>query len=81
MPTIVAETTMRTGTAQVPIPFAFAYAPTAIEPTHRYAVRATIVLEGRTIFTSDTAYPVLTNGASDRADIVVVPVAPASASR
>lgn len=75
---VVAETTLLAGTAQVPIPFAFAYAPTAIDQGHRYVVRATIRLDDRTIFTSDTAYPVLTDGAPANVDIVVVPVSSAA---
>ena len=60
---IVGQTTIATRGAQVPIPFRIDYDPSAIEPSHRYTVRATITVVGRILFTSPTAYPVLTRGA------------------
>lgn len=45
-------------------PFAFTieYDPSAIDPAHRYSVRARILLGDRELFTSDTATPVITGG-------------------
>ena len=45
-----------------PIVFEIAYDPARIQPTHTYAVRATILAGGRPLFTTDTAYSVLTRG-------------------
>jgi putative lipoprotein len=69
---IVAEATMLTGTAQVPFAFSLAYAPSSIDQSRRYAVRASIAVEGATSFTSASVQPVLTNGAPARVDLVLV---------
>jgi putative lipoprotein len=42
-----------------PFPFAIDYDPTAVDARHRYVVRARITLEGRLLFSTDAAYPVL----------------------
>lgn len=55
---------------QVPIKFAVKYDPAAIDPTHRYTIRAKITSGGRLMFTSTNTYPVLTQGApTDNVDI------------
>jgi len=46
----------------VPIDFELVYDPDAIVARNRYAVRATIVVEGRLWWTTDTAQNVITNG-------------------
>jgi len=74
---IVGQTTIATRGAQVPIPFRIDYDPSAIEPSHRYTVRATITVDGRILFTSPTAYPVLTRGAGNEAAIDVYMIMPA----
>ncbi len=62
-------------THQVPIGFELPYDPAAIEPRHRYSVAARLVAGGRVIFRSDSANPVLTNGAGDSVDILMVRMA------
>jgi len=74
---IVGQTTIATRGAQVPIPFRIDYDPAAIDPSHRYAVRASITVDGRILFTSPTAYPVLTGGAGNDAEIEVYMIMPA----
>lgn len=73
---IVKQTTIATRGAQVPIPFRIDYDPAAIDPSHRYTVRATITVDGRMLFTSPTAYPVLTRGAGNEAAIDVYMIMP-----
>lgn len=50
---------------QVPFVFDFGIAPERIDPRGRYTVSARVEREGRLLYVSDTAYPVLTQGASD----------------
>jgi heat shock protein HslJ len=45
-----------------PIAFTIAYDPARILPEHHYAVRARILLDGKLLFASDTATPVITRG-------------------
>ena len=80
---IVAEAKIPTEGKQVPIAFRIPYAATDIDPAHRYVVRATIGVGGKMIFTSTTAYPVITRGASTEVAIMVHPVSahPAPGSR
>lgn len=68
---IVAEATMLTGGKQVPLPFAIAYAETAIDVKHTYSVRATIYAGDQLIWTSTTSNPVITNGAPTHVDIAL----------
>ncbi|WP_191621462.1 YbaY family lipoprotein [Marinihelvus fidelis] len=58
-----------------PIAFEISYDAADIEPRHRYAVRARIEHEGRLMFTTDTHYPVLTQGAPDTVEMLLVRVA------
>jgi putative lipoprotein len=74
---IVSQATIATRGAQVPIPFRIDYDPSGIDPSHRYTVRATITVDGRMLFTSPTAYPVLTRGAGNEAAIDVYMIMPA----
>jgi len=73
---IVGQTTIATRGAQVPIPFRIDYDPAGIDPSHRYMVRATITVDGRMLFTSPKAYPVLTRGAGSDAAIEVYMLMP-----
>jgi len=57
-----------------PIPFALDYDPSKIDERMQYGVRATISHDGQLLFTSDTHYPVLTRGAGNTADILLVMV-------
>lgn len=75
----LAEQTIRTDERQVPIPFRLTYDPFDVHPRMRYAVRATVRDgEGRMTWTTDTAYPVLTqNAPMDDVEIELVQVASA----
>ncbi len=60
----------------VPIPYRLTYDPEMINPRGRYAVSARLEVNGKTIFRSTAVYPVLTRGAPDIADIVMIKVEP-----
>ncbi len=64
--TSIAEEQVPTNGKQVPISFDVKYDPAALNPAHRYQIRATISSDGKLLFTSTTAYPVLTQGAPDK---------------
>lgn len=49
---------------QPPFRFEIAYDDAAVQPRRRYAVRATIRQQGRLLFTTDRAYPVLGSSAA-----------------
>jgi putative lipoprotein len=57
---------------QMPIPFTLHYDPAMIELNRTYAVTAKLVLQGKVVFRSDTVHPVLTRGAGDTVDILMV---------
>lgn len=57
-----------------PIPFVLDYDPAEIEERMQYTVRATIKHGDRLLFTSDTHYPVLTRGAGNTAEVLLVMV-------
>jgi putative lipoprotein len=61
-PSRVLARTRRTHLGQVPIAFEIAYDRRRIDSARRYVVRASIHVGGRLRFTSDRAYPVLTDG-------------------
>ena len=63
-----------------PYSFEIAYDPAMIDPAARYTVRATLWAGERMMFTTDTAVPVLTQGAPERAEIVMVRVGADAAS-
>jgi putative lipoprotein len=67
----VAEEKISTEGRQVPITFAIKYDPAVINPAHRYQIRATITSGDRLLFTTTTAYPVLTHGAPSQLDLLV----------
>jgi putative lipoprotein len=58
-----------------PYHFSITYDPGRIVENHSYAVRATIKIQGRLAFTSDTSYPVITNGNGKNVDILLKSVA------
>jgi putative lipoprotein len=72
----VGQATIATRGAQAPIPFRIDYDPSTIDPSHRYVVRATITVDGKILFTSPTAYPVITRGAGNEAAIEVYMIMP-----
>ena len=68
----LAETRVGTDGAQVPLPFSLVYDSADIQPRMRYVVRAEILdAQGVLMWTTDTAYPVLTQGAP-MSDVEVV---------
>lgn len=70
-PRVIAEQEIRPA-GQVPIPFALEYDRAAIDPAHRYGLRATISdAGGRVIFANATTHPVFREGAPETATIVV----------
>jgi putative lipoprotein len=71
---IVAEVKVPTEGKQVPIPFRIPYTSAQIDSTHSYSVRATIAVGGDIMFTSASAYPVITRGAPSEVAIMVQPV-------
>lgn len=58
-----------------PFEFEIAYDPAQIDDRHTYAVRATIRLAEKLIFTTDTTYPVLTRGAGKEVELMLRRVA------
>ena len=60
---------------QVPLQFTLEYDPAEIDQRMSYAVRAVIRDQNGLMFTTDTVYPVLTRGANDVAELVLVKVA------
>ena len=59
-----------------PYGFAIDYDAAAIQPGHRYAVRARLTgPDGRLLFVTDTVAPVLTDGAPNRVDLMLRMVA------
>lgn len=70
-PRRIAETTVATAGRQVPIPFELPYSAADIVAGRRYVVRAKIVSDGKTLFSTKTPYPVITRGAPTRLEILV----------
>jgi uncharacterized lipoprotein YbaY/heat shock protein HslJ len=62
-----------------PISFAMEVDPTRLLPGHRYAVRATITLDGRLLFTTDTVQSVLGPDGRTHVDLLMRRVAAAAA--
>lgn len=59
---------------QAPFPFTISYDPALINPAGRYAVRATITIDGILRYTSTRIYPVITGNNPNVVEIVVEPV-------
>lgn len=57
-----------------PIPFAIDYDPAGIDAAHSYSVRATIRVDDRLLFTTDTVAPVITRGAPTEVELLMVMV-------
>jgi len=57
---------------QVPIPFSLPYDPARIRPRARIAVEARLLVDGRPVWRSAAAVPVLTQGAGSRVEIPLV---------
>lgn len=54
-----------------PIPFEIAYDPSRINTRHRYSVRGRILVDGKLMFTTDQAYPVLTAGNGNEVQLLL----------
>jgi len=48
-----------------PITFEITYEPWRINPSHRYAMRAHILVDGKLFFTTGRGYPIFTEGQSN----------------
>ena len=59
---------------QVPIAFELEYDRTEIDERHSYAVQARLLIDDQLIYTTDTHYPVLTRGAGNEVELMLVPV-------
>ena len=57
-----------------PIPFVLSYDPKDIRESMQYSVRATIRHVDQLLFSSDTHHPVLTRGAGNTADLLLIRV-------
>jgi putative lipoprotein len=57
-----------------PISFVLEYDTSKIQERMQYSVRATIRHADQLLFTSDTHYPVLTRGAGNTADVLLIMV-------
>lgn len=73
--TILAQQTMTTDGQQVPVPFELTYDPAQIVPSGIYSVFASVTVDGQLQYISQTATPVITNGApTTGVEVVVSPV-------
>jgi putative lipoprotein len=54
-----------------PIHFEIVYDPSRIEPDHRYAVRARVVVDGKVWFVTDHSYPALTAGQNNEVTLLL----------
>lgn len=54
-----------------PIPFQIPYDPSHIDASHRYAVQAQILVDGKVFFTTDQHYPVLTAGHGSQVSLLL----------
>lgn len=79
-PAKIIGSTKRDHAGNPPFRFTITYDPAKIIDSHTYTVRATIVAEGRLMFTSTTAAPVITNGAPNHVALALHHVSPADAS-
>ncbi|WP_117233308.1 YbaY family lipoprotein [Vibrio maerlii] len=64
---VISEQEFTSDGDQVPLDFRLSYSNLDIKPNHRYSVRATIHVNGKLRFTTDSSYPVITdpNNTSD----------------
>ncbi|KUJ79438.1 YbaY family lipoprotein [Ruegeria profundi] len=70
----VSLATKRYAMSGVPAQFELVFDDNLIKDGRRYVVRASINQGGKLLFTTDTAYPVLTDGAGNSTDLVLVQV-------
>ena len=72
--TTIAEQIIPTSGRQVPFAFELPYPPDRIRQNRRYVIQARIENRGRLLFINTRAYPVITNGNPDTANVIVQPV-------
>jgi putative lipoprotein len=70
-PRLIAETVIDRPTS-LPVPFELPYPDDTVDASHDYSLSARIVVGNDDIFRTDTRYPVLTHGAPNRAQIVLM---------
>ena len=70
-PASVIASTRLASPGNPPLKFSIAYDPARIVATNRYVVRAQITHDGKLLFTSDTAAPVITRGSPMSVSIVL----------
>lgn len=70
-PAEILGSTRKASPGNPPFDFAIGYDPSRIDPSHQYAVRAQVLLDGRPLFVTDTRHPVLTAGHPATVDIVM----------
>jgi putative lipoprotein len=70
---VISDQTIETNGKQVPFEFFLPYSSTDISESGQYSVRAEIrASDGRILFTTDTAVPVITKGRPTQVDLVLV---------
>ena len=67
----IGEHVITTSGNQVPFPFEIKYNPITIDPRYTYSVRASITVDGKLWFTTDTRYAVITQGNPSSVEIVL----------
>jgi putative lipoprotein len=67
----LAQLTLPVGSQQVPLAFELPFYPAAVQPAHRYTLRATLSSGGELLFTTAQQVPVLTHGAGKQAQLVL----------
>jgi uncharacterized lipoprotein YbaY len=77
---LMAEQTRPVGRQQVPLDFKLTLPKAAVDPRHRYALRATIHVDGQLRFTSTQHYPVLKETAAEPLAVLLQSVAQSSAA-
>lgn len=70
-PAEVLASTRKESPGNPPFTFSIEYDPSRIEPSHQYAVRAQVLVDGQRIFVTDARHPVLTAGHPATVDIVM----------
>jgi putative lipoprotein len=80
-PATVFATTRLDKPGNPPIAFSIAYDPARIDQTHRYNVRARILVDGQLLFASDTAIPVITSGSPTTVSVSLRRVAASTSQR
>ncbi|MBC6698214.1 YbaY family lipoprotein [Hymenobacter puniceus] len=69
--TIIDSVTIRPNGDQVPLPFTLTYDPGRIQESNTYIVQARIQVSGQLLFLSDVAYPVITRGNPQQAQVLL----------